>query len=180
MPQAITQGFLLVASFLRTSFHLQRTEPCKDIFEGCTTCNNDGVCLSCESTTYFALTTGGKITACNRAYDDNTVQKSNCLNWGTDSTTPTNYSCKACAAGSVLVNKVDVINGNETYQANLCMSCPKNCSACGTDKNRVVCSACNAGYYLSNNTCLALPSGCASFNGTKCTYCLYGYRLIND
>ncbi|KAL4461457.1 hypothetical protein ABPG74_016081 [Tetrahymena malaccensis] len=156
---------------------------CQKCPSQCKTCNDSGICTSCDNSTYFTLLdSNGIIKDCVLPYKQNSISElDGCSNWGSGQQISDNPSCQSCQSGYVLIKDAQIqVNDNTVVNAALCMSCPLNCSVCLSGNQRSVCTACNSGYYLSNNTCQQIPAGCATFNGTQCITCQYNYRLIDN
>ena len=60
-----------------------------------------------------------------------------------------------------------------------CQVCDSSCLTCS---NTTVCLSCQRGSNLINNTCYAIPAGCATLSLTTgtCSACLQGYNLSNN
>ncbi|KAL4455806.1 hypothetical protein ABPG74_003216 [Tetrahymena malaccensis] len=158
--------------------------PCTSINSGCATCDDDGNCLSCNKQQKFTLLSNdGKIISCRTPYSQAYLTQG-CLDWGQGTSIPNSYNCQKCSSNYILQSGVAVNQSGTNFNANLCMSCPLNCQSCN-QTNRSICLTCSPGYYLNNNSCVPIPTGCATFNasgpnGGSCKYCQYGYRLMND
>ncbi|EAR98663.1 transmembrane protein, putative (macronuclear) [Tetrahymena thermophila SB210] len=155
---------------------------CKKCPDNCKTCNDNGMCTACDNSTYFSLLdTNGATKDCILPYKQKQISElDGCSNWGSAQQIPDYPSCQSCQTGYVLIKDAQIVTSSAVINAALCMSCPQNCSQCQPGNQRSVCTACKPGYYLSNNTCLQIPLGCATFNGTYCTICQYNYRLVDN
>ncbi|EAR91628.1 hypothetical protein TTHERM_00392970 (macronuclear) [Tetrahymena thermophila SB210] len=159
-------------------------QSCISCSSSCATCDDNGNCLTCNKQQRFTLiSNNGNTVTCKIPYSQSYLTQG-CIDWGQGTTTPSVYNCQKCSPNYILQVGVTVQTGGGESKANLCMSCPLNCQTCNQD-NRSQCLTCSPGYYLSKDSCVAIPTGCASFNangpnGGSCKYCQYGFRLMND
>ncbi|KAL4468926.1 hypothetical protein ABPG72_009746 [Tetrahymena utriculariae] len=153
---------------------------CKQCPSKCLGCNDQSICISCNTSKYFSITTQGQVTDCQPAYALNTAALEGCLNWGSGSSMPQTPGCQKCKAGYVLVPDAQLQTKTSTQTVSLCLACPANCSQCSSGQQRAICYQCATDYYLSNNVCISIPDDCFSIINGSCTQCQYGYRLIDQ
>ena len=90
-----------------------------------------------------------------------------CNEYGPNLTNGTE-TCRTC-------NTLTFFN-NATF-ATACVNCPSPCLSC---TGALVCTSCQAGYYLNGATCISCGDNCSSCDGTSCSTCRSGYGLTNN
>ena len=130
----------------------------------------------------------------------------NCATYNAGAFASSAFTCATCSSGYYLSNNQcvarTVINKCVTYTpaANTCAACdstsylatdqlscvvnPNGVFKCNTYSNATTCTACKAGYYLTNNTCVLVSptiANCSTYsNATTCSLCATGYALTNN
>ncbi|KAL7715530.1 Protein serine/threonine kinase [Entamoeba marina] len=180
---------------------------CYKCKRGCTLCDEEWWCTSCESGYYLRAFDGSQLcetcpdgcnecsspTTCTSCSDGYYLEDGICYKcpYGCNECNGPD-SCSVCERGYGMVDnwcyscsEITCSSCQEgTYlvtETGLCAECTSQCETCSSSS---VCTSCKEGYYLSGGSCVLCSSsitGCTkcSSDGSTCTECATRYRLIN-
>ncbi|KAH0576117.1 Cysteine-rich membrane protein 1 [Spironucleus salmonicida] len=157
-----------------------------------------GTCANCDSK--CATCTGSGDSACQTCNNENVLNGSSCTACTTSQTTACTCSnaknCSLCdftmTKCSICINDYDPIGTTPCEKCqpkffedtsatpNKCTACPANCTICSSDS---VCTACEDGFSLETNNCVACKeANCKTCSASKdkCTACKTGFIMENQ
>lgn len=109
------------------------------------------------------------------------VSSSQCTQCNTGFRLASSTSCVQCPAGcnncDTSASVCDVCASGLTLIAGACITCPTNCATCTSTTS---CSVCAPGFDLSNGLCVQCPSNCKTCSNGVCSDCQAGYYLSGN
>jgi hypothetical protein len=154
---------------------------CQSCPTGCKDCTSNTTCQTCFVGFLMVGTlcnagptwpcVGGTSDVCTKCVNSFTLTSGTCIYNSSCNSTST---CTSCVYGYYLVAANGASQG-------ACLTCPsiKNCLTCDPS-NTTNCFFCSIGYYVSNGSCSACPTGCAQCSSSSyCSKAQAGYYLTS-
>ena len=134
----------------------------------CATCSPSTVCLSCVSNAN--LVSG--VCLCNLGYFVSSGTCLPCHPTCQSCIDATETGCSGCKSNAYLTSLSKCSCGDGSYpspDSSNCLQCPDSCLSCTSS----VCSHCSSGYWLTQGSCQACPTNCATCdNRGMCSACM--------